>query len=173
MRKSGFFRGFAYAAHGILSAIREERNLRFHLVAAVFVLYFSRFYPFTRAERLLLVVLICGVLSLELVNSAIERAVARPGPERFFIAGAVKDMAAGAVLVFSLGAAVCGVWLFFDPAVLRAIAAYFVAAWYRLPLLAAALAAGYGFVFLYRKGAHSFDLFDRDEISFHGDHRAP
>ncbi len=47
------------------------------------------------AERLLLVALICGVVALELVNSSIERAVARPGPDKFFIAGAVKDMAAG------------------------------------------------------------------------------
>lgn len=173
MRKSGFFRGFGYAARGVLRAVREERNLRFHLVAAAFVLYFSHFYPFVRAERLLLVVLICGVIALELVNSSIERAVARPGPEHFFIAGTVKDMAAGAVLVFSIGAAVCGVWLFWDAAVLRQIGAYFTAAWYRIPVLALFAAAGYSFVFLYQKGARNFDLTDRDEITFHGDHRTP
>lgn len=77
MRKSGFFRGFGYAWSGLVTAVREERNLRFHLVAGAFVLYFSRFYDFTRGERLLLVALICGVVALELVNSSIERAVAR------------------------------------------------------------------------------------------------
>ena len=97
MRKSGFFRGFAYAWSGFLAAVREERNLRFHLVAGAFVLYFSRFYDFTRGERLLLVA-----------------------------------------------------------------AVYFFSAWYRLPLLLAAAGAGYFFIFHYRKGAHSFDLFDRD-----------
>ena len=162
MRKSGFFRGFGYAWSGLVTAVREERNLRFHLVAGAFVLYFSRFYDFTRGERLLLVALICGVVALELVNSSIERAVARPGPDKFFIAGVVKDMAAAAVLVFSIGAAVCGAVLFFDPAALRSMLNHFLSAWYRLPLLLAASTAGYLFVFHYRKGARSFDLFDRD-----------
>ena len=100
-------------------------------------------------DRLLLVALICGVVALELVNSSIERAVARPGPDKFFIAGVVKDMAAAAVLVFSIGAAVCGAVLFFDPAALRSMLNHFLSAWYRLPLLLAAATAGYLFCLLY------------------------
>ena len=162
MHKGGFFRSFGYAFSGFLTAVREERNLRFHLVVAAFVLYFSNFYQFTRAEFLLLILLICGVIALELVNSSIERAVARPAPDHFFIAGAVKDMAAAAVLVFSIGAAVCGVILFWDPDTIRVIWDYLLAAWYRLPLLIAAAVAGYLFVFQYRKGVRGFDFFGRN-----------
>lgn len=147
MRKSGFFRGFGYAFAGFWRALQQERNLRFHLVAALFVLYFGSFYPFSRSQWALLVLLICGVIALELVNSAIERAVARSGGGLFALAGAAKDMAAAAVLVFSIGAAVCGLLLFWQPPVLRQIFGYFMAAWYRLPLLAAAGGAGYLFVF--------------------------
>ncbi len=162
MHKGSFFRSFGYAFSGFAAAVREERNLRFHLVTAAFVLYFSHFYQFTKAEFSLLVLSICGVIALELVNSSIERAVARPAPDHFFIAGAVKDMAAAAVLVFSIGAAVCGLILFWDPHTLREIVGYFLSAWYRLPLLAAAVAAGYLFVFQYRKGARGFDFFGRN-----------
>ena len=146
-----FLRGFGYAAAGIVAAVREERNLRFHLVATCFVLYFSHFYRFTRAEWMVLIILIAGVIALELVNSAVERAVDSPAPEHYMTAGVAKDMAAGAVLVFSIGAAVCGVLLFWEPQTLQQILAYFLAAWYRLPALAAALIAGYLFVFFYRK----------------------
>ena len=151
MKQGGFLRGFGYAASGIIAAVREERNLRFHLVTGCFALYFSHFYAFTRAERLILVVLIAGVIALELINSAIERAVDKPDPEHDMAAGAAKDMAAGAVLAFSIGAAVCGAVLFWDLPTLRGILAYFLGAWYRIPVLAAALVAGYLFVFCYRK----------------------
>ena len=150
LRKGGFFRGFVYAGAGILRGIREERNLRFHFAAAAFVIYFSHFYAFSVAQRMLLALVICGVISLELVNSALERVVTNPKtPQRYALAGAVKDMAAGAVLVFCIGAAFCGVLLFFDAAVLQQIIAYFLAAWYRPVLLAVALLAAYLFVFQY------------------------
>ena len=150
MRKGGFFRGFVYAGAGILRGIQEERNLRFHFATAAFVIYFSRFYSFSKFEKLLIAVLICGVISLELVNSALERVVEAPKtPERYALAGAVKDMAAGAVLVFCIGAAFCGVLLFFDVAVIQRIVAYFWAVWYRPLLLAAAILAAYLFVFQY------------------------
>lgn len=143
----GFFKGFVYAFHGITAALREERNLRFHLVAALFVMYFSIFYNFSRTEYALLIILICGVISLELVNSAIERAVQKPGPDKFFIAGAVKDMAAGAVLAFSIGAAVCGVLLFWQPAVLLRILHCHIASPLRMVLLLVAVCAGYLYIF--------------------------
>lgn len=91
-----FLRGFHYAASGIWAALRAERNLRFHLCAAVYVLLFSRFYSFGRLEYALLFLCIGGVMSLELANSAVERAVDRPDAEHWAAAGLAKDMAAGA-----------------------------------------------------------------------------
>ena len=63
---------------------------------------------------------------------------------------------------FSIGAAVCGVILFWDPDTIREIWDYLLAAWYRLPLLIAAAVAGYLFVFQYRKGVRGFDFFGRN-----------
>lgn len=143
----GFFKGFAYAFHGIAAAIREERNLRFHLVTALFVLYFSTFYHFSRVEYALLIAVICLVISLELVNSSIERAVAKPAPDKFYLAGVVKDMAAGAVLVASIGAAVCGVLLFWRPQVLLLILNCHIQSPIRMVLLLIAAVSGYLFIF--------------------------
>ena len=89
-----FARGFVYAYNGIRAAVQEERNFRFHLCAA--------FYAFVAA-----------VLALELVNSAIERAVDKPDTTHWWSAGAAKDMAAGAVLVMAVGTlivALCVFW---------------------------------------------------------------
>ena len=55
-----------------------------------------------------------GVMALELVNSAVERAVDKPDVAHWRAAGSAKDMAAGAVLVFSAAAVVVGLCLFGD-----------------------------------------------------------
>ena len=98
MKKQPFLHSFRYAVQGVRTALREERNLRFHVCAAFYVYVFSLFYEFTRAEYCLITIMVGGVMALELVNSSLERAVERPVPERYMTAGAVKDMAAGAVL---------------------------------------------------------------------------
>ena len=56
---------------------------------------------------------VAAVLALELVNSAIERAVDKPDTTHWWTAGAAKDMAAGAVLVMAVGTlivALCVFW---------------------------------------------------------------
>ena len=142
-----FFKGFVYAARGFCAAVKAERNLRFHLTVAVFVVYFGRFYAFGRGEWAAIALAIGGVIGLELVNSALERAVDKPAPERFYMAGPVKDMAAAGVLAYSVGAAAAGLCLFWQPDVIRQVFLYFTEAAYRPVLLLAALALAWRFVF--------------------------
>ena len=110
--KPRFVDSFLYAAQGIRTAVREERNMRFHLCAAFYVYLFSLFYGFDKTEYILITLMVCGVLALELVNSAIERAVDKPDTTHWWSAGAAKDMAAGAVLVMAIGTVVVAVCLF-------------------------------------------------------------
>ena len=142
-----FLRGFGYAGQGIAAALREERNFRFHLCAAAYVLAFGRFYPFGPTEWALLFLCIAGVMALELVNSALERAVDHPDAAHWQAAGAAKDMAAGAVLVFSIGAAAIGISLFWRQEVLMEIWRWLWDEPVRAALLAASLAAAALFVF--------------------------
>ena len=141
-----FLRGFRYAANGIWAALHAERNLRFHLCAAVYVLLLSRFYSFSRAEYALLFLCIGGVMGLELMHSAVERAVDRPDAAHWAAAGLAKDMAAGAVLVFSLAAAAVGLVLFWQPAVLAGIPGWLASHPLALALLAVSLPCAVCFV---------------------------
>ncbi|HIW54254.1 MAG TPA: diacylglycerol kinase family protein [Candidatus Ruthenibacterium merdigallinarum] len=152
MDKQPFYASFLYAAQGVRTAVRQERNMRFHLCAAFYVYLFSLFYDFTKTEYCLLTVMVAGVLALELVNSSLERTVERPAPSRYRTAGVVKDMAAGAVLVFSIGCAVCGVLLFWDVAVFREILAFFAGHPAALAALCASLVCSWLFIFR-EKGA--------------------
>ena len=106
-----FARGFVYAYNGIRAAIREERNFRFHLCAAFYAFLAAFWAELAPVEVALVAVCVAAVLALELVNSAIERAVDKPDTTHWWTAGAAKDMAAGAVLVMALGTLVVAVCL--------------------------------------------------------------
>ncbi len=104
-----FGHGFIYAWNGIRAALQEERNFRFHLAAACYV-YAAAWLAELDAVGLALVTLcVFAMLGMELMNSAVERAVDKPDTNHWWSAGAAKDMAAGAVLVTAMGAAAVGV----------------------------------------------------------------
>ena len=104
-----FARGFVYAYNGIRAAIREERNFRFHLCAALYAFVAAYWAQLPAVETALIALCVAAVLALELVNSAIERAVDKPDTTHWWSAGAAKDMAAGAVLVMAIGTVVVAV----------------------------------------------------------------
>lgn len=108
-------KGFSYAARGIWRCMREEWHFRFHLVIAFYVLLFAPRFSLSRAEGALLALTIGGVLTAELINSAVERAVDRISAERHPLSGAAKDMAAGAVLIAAVAAVAVAVMLFWKP----------------------------------------------------------
>ena len=115
MMKSEFKRfgkGFVYAWNGIRAAVREERNFRFHLCAAVFVYMAAALAEISTVEMALLTICVFLVMALELMNSAVERAVDKPDTSHWWSAGAAKDMAAGAVLMAAVGAVVVAVCVF-------------------------------------------------------------
>lgn len=116
---------FGCAIKGFFGAVCSEGHLRFHLVAAVYVLVFSSFYNFTAAQWAVLIILIALVIAAELVNTAIENTCDAVTTEQNANIGRAKDMAAGAVLVLSIAAAAIAVIFFWNLEVIKNIFAYF------------------------------------------------
>ncbi len=109
-----FFKGFGYAFLGILHCIKNERNMRFHTVAALYVLVFARFFDFSCSEWLVLFLTIGAVIAAEMINTAIEELCDKVTQETDPHIKHSKDAAAGAVLVLAIFAAVIGVFLFWN-----------------------------------------------------------
>ena len=108
---------FLWALEGIFHAVRSERNMRIHLVASCLVLFFAIWLQTSALENLLLFGWIVAVVCLELVNTAIERTVDLVTSEIHPLAKRAKDVAAGAVLVASVGAAITA-FVIFGPALI-------------------------------------------------------
>lgn len=118
-------KSFGCAIKGFFGAVCSEGHLRFHLVAAVYVLVFSSFYNFTAAQWAVLIILIALVIAAELVNTAIENTCDAVTTEQNEHIRRAKDMAAGAVLVLSIAAAAIAVIFFWNLEVIKNIFAYF------------------------------------------------
>jgi diacylglycerol kinase len=105
-------RSFGYAFSGLYHALRDQRNLRIHFIIALLVVVASAYFQITSAEWVLLLIMISLVISLELVNSAIENLTNLVTIENNPLAGRVKDIAAAAVLFSSIIAATIGFIIF-------------------------------------------------------------
>lgn len=105
---------FYHALEGILAAVRTEAHLRFHTAVAVLITIFAAFYGLTRAEWAVLAVTIGTVISAELMNTAVERAVDTATSEKVPSAKVAKDAAAGGVLVSAAVSVAVGICLFGD-----------------------------------------------------------
>ena len=109
-----FIKGFKYAFCGIIYCIKNERNMRFHTVAALYVLVFARFFDFSRSEILILLLTIGAVIAAEVINTAIEELCDKTCSGYDMHIKNSKDAAAGAVLVLAIFAAVIGIILFWN-----------------------------------------------------------
>lgn len=103
---------FGYAWQGIRSCIGKEQNLSFHLITSLAVIIAGIGFDISRNEWIAVILCIGLVIAAELFNTAIERLVDFVSPQRHPIAGQVKDIAAGAVLVCALAAIAVGLIIF-------------------------------------------------------------
>ena len=98
---------FIYAFQGLAAAWRTQPAFRIETVFAAVLIPAAFFIPFELAIRLLLCVSCLLVLLTELINSAVEAAIDRIGPEIHPLSGRAKDLAAAAVLISLGSAALC------------------------------------------------------------------
>ena len=106
--QQGVVTSFEHAYRGMISAVRTQRNMRFHVVVAVAVLVGSLFLGVSKLELAVLVLTILLVFVTELFNTAMEFVVDLATREYHPLAKLAKDVSAGAVLVSSVGAVLVG-----------------------------------------------------------------
>jgi diacylglycerol kinase len=108
----GFLKSFVFAVQGILTSLREHRNLKVQVVIGIITVGAGFYFHITATEWSIVLLTIGLVIGLELINTAIEKVVDLITKEWHPLAGKAKDMAAGAVLVASILAVIIGVIIF-------------------------------------------------------------
>ncbi len=108
-----FLRSFRHASRGLRYAFQHEHNFQIEVIFALLILFLSLVFDISPTEQSFLVLIICIVLALELLNTAVERLVDMTKPRVHPYAKVVKDIMAGAVLVSSFFALLIGFIIFF------------------------------------------------------------
>lgn len=103
---------FKYAFQGIVSALKEEPNLKIHFAITVLILGLSFFLQISRQDWINVILLIGLVFAVELTNTAIEAVVDAFTDKEHPGAKLAKDISAGAVLVAAVTSAVLGILIF-------------------------------------------------------------
>lgn len=102
-----------FAITGLVTAFKEERNMKKHAVSAVLAILAGLVFRVSAVEWLFLLLSISLVIAFEIVNSAIENVVDLASDYHFsMLAKKSKDMAAGAILFVSGFAIIVGLFIF-------------------------------------------------------------
>lgn len=113
--KRGLTDSFNYAIHGLIHAIRTQRNMRIHVLMGTVVLVASLVFQVSRVEIFILLLAITLVIASELINTALESAVDATTNYYHPLVKVAKNAAAAAVLVTAINAAIIGILIFWSP----------------------------------------------------------
>ncbi len=105
-------RSFIFAIKGVKWLLKTQHNAWIHLFATVVVIAAGFWFSLTAVEWALVALAIGFVFAAETFNTAIEMLVDKISPDYDAMAGRIKDLAAGAVLLAALTAVVVGIMVF-------------------------------------------------------------
>lgn len=112
MKKNNLIKSFGFAFNGIFFLLRKERNFKIHITLLILAICSGYFFGISKIEWLAIFIISALVLSLEAINSTIEKLCDLYSTEQNNSIKQIKDIAAGAVLIASLFAIIVGLIIF-------------------------------------------------------------
>lgn len=96
------FHSFRYSCKGLKAGWKNEAAFRLELILAILLTPVGIWMARSLTDALLLIASALLVMTVELLNSAIEAVVDRISPEHHPLSGRAKDMASAAVFLSAL-----------------------------------------------------------------------
>lgn len=97
---------------GISYVTKSEKNFKREIALGIIALILSYILKIDKIEFIIILTMICLVLTTEIINTAIERAVDLVTKEYHELARIAKDVSAGSVLVTSIFSLIIGIIIF-------------------------------------------------------------
>ncbi len=151
LKNKSFYKSVYHAVCGFWSALKRERNLRFHVCVGNLICYFAYFFKITRVEWAVLLTVIGTVITAELLNSAVEKAVDTATHEIRPDAMHAKDFAAAATLIAAMFAIFTGIAIFGDAGRILSTLKTIFTSWKALVVLAVLVIIDIGVLFINTK----------------------
>jgi undecaprenol kinase/diacylglycerol kinase (ATP) len=103
---------FIFAFNGIKILLKEEHNSRIHLFAALVAIASGFILKISVVDWIAITFSIGMVITVEVINTAIEKFADFIKPERHLAIKKIKDLSAAAVLISSITALIIGIIVF-------------------------------------------------------------
>lgn len=111
-KEKNIINSFKYAFEGIFTSLKTEKNMKVHFIIMILVIILGIILKISKIEWIICIILFGFVISLELINTAIENTVDLITTEINPKAKIAKDVSAGAVLVAAITAVIVGLIIF-------------------------------------------------------------
>ncbi|MDD3899239.1 MAG: diacylglycerol kinase family protein [Syntrophomonadaceae bacterium] len=105
-------RSFSCAIAGLIYCIKNEKNMKIHILATILVVIVALVVGLNPIEWGLLILTVFMVLVAETINTAVEKTVDLVTAEYHPLARLAKNLAAGAVLLAAIGSLLMAVVIF-------------------------------------------------------------
>lgn len=112
MKRQSFISSVAHAVNGIIAAAGNERNFLIQLVAVIIITAMGIIFSVSPVQWMVIIACFGLVLSLELINTALEKLADAVTAEYHPLIKQAKDIAAGAVLLASVASVTIGFIIF-------------------------------------------------------------
>lgn len=109
---SRFFKSFSYAFQGIKTVIKTEQNFLIDIIIGIIVIISGYFLKLSAIEFAIVLLTIALVITLELINTAIEYTIDMAMPEIHPLAKAAKDISGAAVLFSAIISIIIGLIIY-------------------------------------------------------------
>lgn len=106
------FYKFVVAVNGIFHAIREEKHMRFHLVACFYVFLFGNLFRLNSFQWCVIAVTVSLVIVSEMINTAVENLCDLYTKSYNDKIKVIKDIASGGVLISAVFSLLIGFFIF-------------------------------------------------------------
>jgi diacylglycerol kinase len=110
--KNSLLNSFGFAFKGISTLLLKERNFRIHCAFFILVICAGLFFKITSSEWLAVLGISALVISLEALNTSIEKLCDLYSTEKNQSIEKIKDIAAGSVLISAIFAVIIGMIIF-------------------------------------------------------------
>ena len=107
-----FIKSFTFALKGLGLAWKEEFNFKIEVFLGLIAILFALIFQIETLQFAIIFLTIVVVLAVEMLNTAFEELCDKLRPENDPHVAKIKDLAASAVLISSLGAIAVGIFIF-------------------------------------------------------------
>lgn len=111
-RVKEFCRSLRHAIRGLVYALKYEKNFQNEVAIALLVFVGMIYFKVTRAEMIILFLVVMEVLVMELLNTIMERVMDILKPRVHPYAKLIKDLMAASVLLSAVLAIIVGLIIF-------------------------------------------------------------